>query len=165
MPEQVALVDGQDRVLRSVDRTEAIRRGWLHRVAGIVCRDQQGRFLVHRRSGESTWFAGWHAPLVAGAVRAGETYTEAAEREAAEELGVRVAVRSVCKFICQGPIGPYWFGIHEAMVTQDITPDAHEIAWFEWYTEPEFRQAAATQQWRVIPDAEEAFSRYLQERA
>ncbi|MFF1605072.1 hypothetical protein ACFVYV_48275, partial [Streptomyces mirabilis] len=49
MGEMVERVDEQDRTLGVVDRGEAIRRRWLHRVATTVCRDPDGRFLVHRR--------------------------------------------------------------------------------------------------------------------
>ncbi|MFI9848666.1 hypothetical protein ACIHFD_67525 [Nonomuraea sp. NPDC051941] len=48
MTELVERVDGQDRVLGVVDRDDAIRRGWLHRIATTVCRDELGRFLVYR---------------------------------------------------------------------------------------------------------------------
>jgi hypothetical protein len=41
--EPVERVDDQHRVLAVVDRSEAIRRGWPHRVATTFCRDEQGR--------------------------------------------------------------------------------------------------------------------------
>ena len=41
--ELVERVDGQDRVVGVVTRREAIREGWLHRVAVTVCRDDRGR--------------------------------------------------------------------------------------------------------------------------
>ncbi|MGW1910201.1 hypothetical protein ACWCQS_05405, partial [Streptomyces sp. NPDC002076] len=51
MDELVERVDDQDRVWGVVvSRRQAIREGWLHRVAVTVCRDERGRILVHRRS-------------------------------------------------------------------------------------------------------------------
>jgi hypothetical protein len=38
----VERVDGRNRVLGVVSRREAIREGWLHRVAVTVCRDERG---------------------------------------------------------------------------------------------------------------------------
>lgn len=49
MGELVEQVDDQDRVLGVVERGEAVRSGWLHRVATTVCRRPDGRILVHRR--------------------------------------------------------------------------------------------------------------------
>lgn len=66
MGELVERVDEQDRVLGVVDRSEAIRHGWLHRVATIICRDTEGRVLVHRSPrtasrfpGEYNWLRRW----------------------------------------------------------------------------------------------------------
>lgn len=159
MGEQVEHVDAHDRVLRIVRRDDAVREGWLHRVAGVVCRDAEGRVLVNRRPMEARWFAGRYAPMIAGAVRPGELYTQAAARELREELGVQAEVRHVFKFICQGAVGPYWFGIHEAVVTHDVVPDPREITWSGWLTLSEFRSAAA--RWPLVPDAGEAFECYL----
>lgn len=50
MGELVERVDSRDRVLGVVDRGEAIENRWLHRVATTVCRDTEGRILVHRRA-------------------------------------------------------------------------------------------------------------------
>ncbi|MEU4933089.1 NUDIX domain-containing protein [Streptomyces yokosukanensis] len=157
--EQVEHVDVHDRVMRIVRRDDAVREGWLHRVAGVVCRDADGRVLVNRRSMDVPWFAGGYAPLIAGAVWPGESYEQAAGRELREELGVHAEVRHLFKFICPGAIGPYWFGIHEAVVTDVVVPDVHEIAWSGWLTLSEYRSAAAC--WPLVPDAGEAFEQYL----
>lgn len=58
MSERVERVDEQDRELGVVDRDEAIRNRWLHRVATVVCRDAAGRILVHRRPGSAARFPG-----------------------------------------------------------------------------------------------------------
>ncbi|MFJ4539888.1 NUDIX domain-containing protein [Streptomyces tibetensis] len=157
--EQVEQVDTDDRVLRTVRRGDAVREGWLHRVAGVVCRDDQGRILINRRSPDVPWFAGKYAPLIAGAVRPGESYAHAASRELREELGVNASVRHLFKFICSGAVGPYWFGIHEAVLTDAVVPDAREISWSGWLTLAEYRRAAV--HWPLVPDAGEAFERYL----
>ncbi|MFG3722490.1 NUDIX hydrolase [Streptomyces massasporeus] len=157
--EQVEQVDADDRVMRIVRRDDAVREGWLHRVAGVVCRDVRGRILVNRRSSGVPWFPGTYAPLIAGAVRPGESYAQAAGRELREELGVDAPVRHLFKFICSGAVGPYWFGIHEAVLTDAVVPDSREIAWSGWFTLAEFRRTAPG--WPLVPDAGEAFERYL----
>ncbi|RAO25933.1 Isopentenyl-diphosphate Delta-isomerase [Micromonospora noduli] len=157
--ELVERVDDQDRVLGVVDRGEAVRRGWLHRIATTICRDQQGWVLVYRRAEDLSRFPGYYEVSFGGAVDVGESYQAAAARELAEELGVHVAVRFMFKFLCQGEAGPYWLGVHEAVITGEVDPDPQEVAWLGWMTKGELRQAV--QHRRFIPDGQEAFGRYL----
>lgn len=146
-------------MLTVVDRAEAVRRGWLHRIATTICRDQQGRVLVYRRPENRSWFPGLHEVMFGGAVDVGESYEQAAARELVEELGVHVPVRFQFKFLCRGAISPYWLGVHEAVITGEVTPDPQEVAWHGWLTETELRDAV--RQWRFVPDGLEAFDRYL----
>jgi isopentenyldiphosphate isomerase len=156
--ELVERVDERDRVVAVVDRAEAIRNRWPHRIATAVCRDPDGRILVHQRASDHPRFPGQFNWLVGGAAGVGESYQAAAAREIAEELGVQAAARLVLKYLCQGAISPYWLGLHEATITQSITPDPAEIAWHAWLTASEFRQAIRT--WAFVPDAQEAYGLY-----
>ncbi|MEV6976190.1 NUDIX domain-containing protein [Kitasatospora sp. NPDC093806] len=156
--ERVERVDERDRVVAVVDRGEAIRNGWPHRIATVVCRDPAGRFLVHRRPDGVSRFPGQYNWLVGGAVDVGESYEAAAARELAEELGVRARARFVFKFLCRGAISPYWLGLHEATVDGAVTPDPAEIAWHAWLTGAELREAVRAESF--VPDAREAFHRY-----
>ncbi|WP_435283346.1 NUDIX hydrolase [Streptomyces koelreuteriae] len=159
MSELVERVDEQDRVLGVVERGEAIERRWLHRVATTVCRDPEGRILIHRRQEGVSRFPGQYNWLIGGAAEVGESYEEAAARELTEELGVRAPVRFVFKFLCDGLISPYWLGLHEAVVTEVLAPDPSEIAWCGWVTEGELRDAIG--QWSFAEDGVEALRRYL----
>ncbi|MEW2117882.1 NUDIX domain-containing protein [Streptomyces sp. NPDC005474] len=158
--ELVERVDDQDRGLGMVvSRRQAIREGWLHRVAVTVCRDERGRILVHRRSEQLSRFPGLHEVMVGGALAVGESYEEAAAREMAEELGIRALPRLLFTFINRSGLSPHWLGVHEAVVPQAVVPDPDEVAWHRWLTEPEL--GSALLEWRFTPDSHEAFSRYL----
>ncbi|MZF84086.1 NUDIX domain-containing protein [Streptomyces sp. SID5643] len=158
MREPVERVDERDRVLGVVDRDEAIRNGWPHRIATTVCRDPRGRVLVHRRPEHVSRFPGHYDWLIGGAVEVGESYEEAAARELAEELGVRARVRFVFKFLCRGAISPYWLGVHEAVVSEPLTPDPSAIAWHGWVSEAELGEALRTG--LFVPDGVEALRRH-----
>ncbi|MFC9076724.1 NUDIX hydrolase [Streptomyces sp. NPDC059687] len=158
MSELVERVDEQDEVLAVVDRGEAIRHGWLHRIATIVCRDPGGRIFVHRRPDDVSLFPGQLNWMVGGAVGVAESYEEAAARELAEELGVHARPRFVLKFLCEGAISPYWLGLHEVVVTEPVRPDPAEVAWHDWLTEPELMDLVRHR--TFVPDAREAFDRY-----
>ncbi|WP_432215362.1 NUDIX hydrolase [Streptomyces lydicus] len=160
MDELVERVDDQDRVLgRVVSRQQAIREGWLHRVAVTVCRDERGRILVHRRSERVSRFPGRYEVEVGGAANVGESYEQAAARELTEELGIRALPRLLFTFINRSGLSPHWLGVHEAVVPDTVVPDPDEVAWHGWLTEPELRSALLG--WRFTPDSNEAFSRYL----
>nr|WP_234434129.1 NUDIX domain-containing protein [Streptomyces sp. NRRL F-5126] len=157
--ELVERVDGRDRVLGVVSRREAIREGWLHRVAVTLCRDESGRVLVHRRSEQVPRFPGLHEVVVGGAANVGESYEEAAARELAEELGIRVLPRLLFTFVNRSGLSPHWLGVHEAVLPDAVIPDPDEVAWHGWLTEPELRSALLD--WRFTPDSHEVFGRYL----
>ncbi|MBW3705941.1 NTP pyrophosphohydrolase, partial [Streptomyces griseus] len=74
MGELVDRVDEHDRVIGVVDRSEAVAAGWLYRMSMVLGRDEEGRYLVHRRPEESSRFPGQYSWLVGGAVGAGESY-------------------------------------------------------------------------------------------
>ncbi|MFF7281416.1 NUDIX domain-containing protein [Streptomyces griseorubiginosus] len=162
--EWVERVDGQDRVLGVVSRREAIREGWLHRVAVTVCRDDRGRILVHRRSEQVSRFPGLYEVEVGGAAHVGESYEQAAARELAEELGIRARPRLLFTFINRSGLSPHWLGVHETVVPDAVVPDAvvpdpDEVAWHNWLTGPELDSALL--EWRFTPDSHEVFRRYL----
>ncbi|MFI8391863.1 NUDIX hydrolase [Streptomyces sp. NPDC085540] len=142
-----------------VSRRQAIREGWLHRVAVTVCRDQRGRILVHRRSGQVSRFPGFYEVEVGGAVNVGESYEQAAARELAEELGICALPRLLFTFINRSGLSPHWLGVHEVVVSDAMVPDPNEVAWHSWLTERELR--SALQDWNFTPDSNEAFSQYL----
>ncbi|MFE9678535.1 NUDIX domain-containing protein [Streptomyces sp. NPDC006259] len=157
--ELVERVDGRDRVVGVVSRRRAVRKGWLHRVAVTVCRDDRGRILVHRRSERLSRFPGHFEVVVGGAVHVGESYTQAAARELTEELGLRALPRLLFTFVNRSGLSPHWLGVHEAVLPDAVVPDPDEVAWHGWLTGPELR--SALREWPFTPDSHEAFSRYL----
>ncbi|MCS0635001.1 NUDIX domain-containing protein [Streptomyces sp. LP05-1] len=160
MGELVDRVDERDRVIGVVDRNEAVAAGWLYRMSMVLCRDEAGRYLVHRRPENSSRFPGEYSWLVAGAVAAGESYAEAAARELHEEMGVRAPVRPLFTFLCRGELSPYWFAVYEATVDQgQIAPQATEVAWHAWLSGAELRDAMTS--WKFVSDSRDAYHRYL----
>jgi 8-oxo-dGTP pyrophosphatase MutT (NUDIX family) len=158
--ELVDVVDEQDRVTGVATRREAVRRGLLHRIVYIACRDDQGRYLVHQRPAGAPWFAGMYAPVIGGAVHAGEAYQAAAARETLEETGLNAHPQFQARFLCHGAHGTYWAAVFEARLPRGpITPPAGEFAWTGRLTLSQVEQAAA--RLPFVAEAQEAFSRYL----
>ncbi|MFF0219724.1 NUDIX domain-containing protein [Streptomyces vinaceus] len=163
MGEMVERVDEYDRSMGVVERGDAIRNGWLHRIAATVCRDRQGRFLVHRRTGHLARFPGRYELLFGGAVAVGESYGSAACRELAEETGLRVSVRLVEVFLNRSGLSPHWMGLHEAVIDHEelrsMRLDPEEVAWCGWLTHQELRDFIGEH--TFTPDSHEALARYV----
>src|SRR6185312_12309970 len=86
--ELLDIVDASDEVIGRMPRGEATARGLRHRCVAVFVRDGSGRIFVHRRTAEKLVFPSLYDMFVGGVVGAGETYDDAALREAEEELGV-----------------------------------------------------------------------------
>ncbi|GAA2079387.1 hypothetical protein GCM10009801_36910 [Streptomyces albiaxialis] len=146
MSEWVERVDEHDRVIGVMDRAEAVRGRFLHRIAAVVCRDPEGRVLMHRRGADTERYPGCYDTVIGGGVDVGETYEAAAVRELEEEMGVRLPApprRVFKKIYAEEHGGPYWMAVHDARLgpaeIASISPDPREIAWWGWMTEDEIR--------------------------
>jgi len=157
--EVVERVDAQDRVLGPVSRRDAVREGWLHRIAVVVCHDRQGRILVHRRSERVPRFPGHYEVGIGGAVGVGESYEQGATRELGEELGVAAAVRFRFKFLNRSGLSPHWMGVCDAVVPRAVVPNSDEVAWHGWLSESELPRIL--REWTFTPDTPEILGRYL----
>ena len=93
--ELVDHVDDDDNVVGVVTRAEMRSRRLLHRAVSIAVFSSDGRLLVHRRADTKDVWPGQWDMAAGGVVSAGESYERAAERELAEELGVRVDVAAM----------------------------------------------------------------------
>jgi len=77
------IVDSQDTVIGTTDKKTAHAEGQLHRVAAVFVFNEAGELYVQQHPRDGKWD---HS--VGGHVSKGETYAEAAAREAEEELGI-----------------------------------------------------------------------------
>ena len=87
------LVNDSDEVTGTIWRSEAFGRGVVHiRNVNAFVVDSRGRLWIPCRSLFKSRWPGAHDMGVAGAVAAGESYTEALLREASEELNLDLKV-------------------------------------------------------------------------
>ena len=163
--ELIDVVDERDRVIGQARRSEAYARRLRHRCAFILARDPEGRIFVHRRTATKRVFPSLHDMWVGGVVGAGETYDEAALREAEEELGVTGLDRPVplFKFLYETEAHAWWSTAYEVTVTQPVRPQVEEVAWHTFLTDEEL--TARLTAWDWVPDGLEAYRRLLAHRA
>ncbi|MEV8596656.1 NUDIX domain-containing protein [Streptomyces sp. NPDC052012] len=159
------IVDENDRVTGQAPRGEAYARGLRHRCVFVWVRDAAGRVFVHRRTPGKLVFPSLYDMFVGGVVGAGESYDEAALREAEEELGVSglPAPRYLFKFLYDDGAGrTWWSAVYEVRCDLPVRPQAEEVAWHDFLAEAELRRRLA--EWEWVPDGLAAYERLLAHR-
>ncbi|WP_419993661.1 NUDIX hydrolase [Streptomyces boninensis] len=162
--ELLDIVDEQDRVVGQARRAETYERRLRHRSTFVLARDPADRIFVHRRTAQKMIFPSHYDMWVGGVVGAGESWDEAALREAEEELGVSglPAPRPLFKFLYESPEHTWWSGVYEVRCPYEVNPQASEVAWHTFLTDAEL--AAKLTEWQWTPDGLEAYQRLLARR-
>ncbi|MET9345716.1 NUDIX hydrolase [Streptomyces termitum] len=162
------VVDERDRVVGRAPRGEVYARGLVHRCVFVRVRDAEGRFFVHRRTAGKLLFPSMYDPFVGGVVAAGESYDDAALREAEEELGVSGLPRPefVLKFLYDsgGVAGKWWSAVYEVRCDLPVRPQAEEVAWHAFLTPDELRERLLDDgpgAWEWVPDGLAAHDRLV----
>ncbi|MCZ4511383.1 NUDIX domain-containing protein [Streptomyces sp. ActVer] len=154
------IVDEHDEVVGQARRGDAYAQGMRHRCAFIQVKDAQGRLFIHRRTPTKLVFPSLYDVFVGGVVGAGETYDEAALREAEEELGVSGLPRPtfLFKFLYDDGAGKsWWSAVYEVLCELPVKPQAEEVAWHAFLPEAEVRRRLT--EWEWVPDGLAAYSR------
>ncbi|MDQ6852716.1 MAG: NUDIX domain-containing protein [Actinomycetota bacterium] len=160
LDEVVDVVDEDDRVIGRAIREEIPVKGLRHRLACVVVRNSAGQIYVHRRTSIMDVFPDMYDMMVAGHVKAGETYEESALRELTEELGISGAQpRALFKYRYDDPTWPSWATVFDVVWDGPIHHQATEIAWGAFMDEAELVERI--EDWTFTPDGVEAFRQYL----
>ncbi|XHM66507.1 NUDIX hydrolase [Streptomyces nigra] len=160
------IVDERDRVVGRAPRGEAYARGLRHRCVFIAARDAEGRLFVHRRTPTKLVFPSHYDMFVGGVVGAGESYDDAALREAEEELGVSGLPRPVFlfKFLYDDGAGQtWWSAVYEVRCALPVDPQVEEVAWHGFLTDEELERRLP--EWPWVPDGLAAYERLRAHRA
>lgn len=158
--EVLDIVDEDDHVVGQAPRGEAYARRLRHRSVFVLARDAQDRIFVHRRTDRKLIFPSHYDMWVGGVVGAGESYDEAALREAEEELGVSGLPRPepLFRFLYESEEHTWWSALYEVRCTLPVQPQVEEVAWHTFLTDEEL--AARLPEWEWVPDGLEAYRRF-----
>jgi 8-oxo-dGTP pyrophosphatase MutT (NUDIX family) len=152
------LVDRDDNVIGRAPRGRIRAEKLLHRGVAVLCRNPAGEIYVHRRTDDKDVFPGMYDMFLGGMVLTGETYEDAARREAAEEIGaVDPDPRLLFKHLYLGEDNPAWCGVFELTVEGQVSPQVEEIAWGAFMNERVLDDALA--RWPFVPDGVEVYER------
>ncbi|MEU7035921.1 NUDIX domain-containing protein [Streptomyces sp. NPDC046237] len=155
------VVDEHDEVIGQAPRAEVYARGLIHRCTFILVRDAEDRIFVHRRTPVKLVYPSMYDMFVGGVVGAGESYDDAALREAEEELGVSGLPRPepLFRFLHDsgGVAGKWWSAVYQVRCELPVNPQVEEVAWHAFL--PEAEVVARLGEWEWVPDGLAAYER------
>ncbi|MEV7423220.1 MULTISPECIES: NUDIX hydrolase [unclassified Streptomyces] len=155
------IVDENDQVLGQAPRGEMYAKALRHRCVFVFVRDARDRVFVHRRTPRKMAFPSLYDMFVGGVVGAGESYDDAALREAEEELGVTGLDRPVplFPFRYDAPDGSFRENayVYEVRCALPVRPQPEEIDWHTFLPEEELVDRLG--EWEWVPDGLAAYER------
>ncbi|MER0444753.1 NUDIX domain-containing protein [Streptomyces sp. Edi4] len=153
------IVDEHDTVTGQARRADVYARGLRHRCVFVLARDAAGRVFVHRRTPRKLVFPSLYDMFVGGVVGAGESYDDAALREAEEELGVTGLPRPapLFKFLYQDGELSWWSSVYEVRCELPVRPQVEEVAWHAFLPLAELERRV--DDWEWVPDGLAAWRR------
>jgi isopentenyldiphosphate isomerase len=95
-PEIVQIVDENNVEIGAISRRLMREQNLIHRASYVLVFNGRDELFVQQRTLSKDIYPGYHDIAAGGVVVAGESYEEAAERELAEELGIRDAPLLPC---------------------------------------------------------------------
>ena len=104
-PEQVVLVDEQDREIGHMEKMAAHREGLLHRAFSVFILNGQGELLLQQRALSKYHSPGLWSNSCCGHPRPGEDVRIAAERRVKEEMGLTCELRPAFQFTYRAELG------------------------------------------------------------
>ena len=149
MPERIQIVDENDQPIGASTRQEAWANGSYYRLVQIVLRDENGNFLLQKRSLEKALYPGRWTNAASGHVDEGETYETSAPRELAEEIGVDVPLTFIGKLLVQIATEDktlnQFNGVFEGRIPHDtkFTLQHEEVSEVLWFTLKELQEKIA----------------------
>jgi isopentenyldiphosphate isomerase len=168
MAEKIQIVDENDEPVGGATRQEAWANGSYYRLVQIVLRDEEGNFLLQKRSSLKALFPNCWTNAASGHVDEGETYEISAPRELAEEIGVETPLQFIGKFLVQkrmdDKIINQFNGVFEGQITRDtkFTIQPLEVSEVQWFTPEELKEKIATSPDEFTPAMVRAVEEFYQ---
>jgi len=138
MIEKVVLVDEKDNEIGKMEKMEAHRKGLLHRAFSVVVFNGKGGMLLQKRNKKKYHSGGLWTNTCCGHPRPGEGIIEAGERRLFEEMGIKVTLKEINKFIYKVQLAEgLWENEFDHVLVgnyeeQEIKPDSDEVSHWKW---------------------------------
>ena len=132
----ITFVDSNDEIIGYGNRSEAIEKGFAHRIARVFVFNKNNELLIQKRSPKVKLPGKWDQSA-AGHVDEGEDYPTAAAREAKEEIGLRnTELTEFGKFYTEefdeGILKKRFNMLYVAHFEGELTQDNDEVSEIKW---------------------------------
>jgi isopentenyldiphosphate isomerase len=126
--EIVVIVDEHNNVVGAVPRREMRAKRLPHRSTYVLVFNSQGELYVQKRTLTKDVFPGYYDPAAGGVVLAGESYEQGAERELAEEMGIRgVPLTRLFDFYFVNEHVCVWGGVFSCVYDGEVVLQEEEV--------------------------------------
>lgn len=161
--EIVALVDEQNRVIGSSTRREMRARRALHRACYILVFNSRGELFLQQRTLTKDVYPGYYDTAAGGVVLAGESYDESAQRELAEEMGIRgVPLQPLFDLYFEDEAVRLWGRAYSCVYDGPVVLQAEEVASGRFLPVDEVLRLAGSE--AFTPDGLRVLQLYLEKR-
>jgi 16S rRNA (adenine1518-N6/adenine1519-N6)-dimethyltransferase len=166
MEERIQFVDENDNPIGAGPREEAWEKKIHHRIARVMLRDEDGNFLIQKRSSQKKSYPNLWTDAASGHVDEGESYEQAAMREMGEEIGVKTHLMLIGKFLLVELKGgnqvPVFHMSFEGRVAKDvkITMQEEEVSATKWMPLSELKHLMDTTPEDFTPAFLESIKRF-----
>ena len=154
------VLDENNRVIGITVRSEIKERRLKHKAAFVIVTNSKGQIFVAQRTADKLNYPLMWVLGSGGAVRAGETFEDAAKRELNEELGVKTQVKFIFDFNFESPTINYWAQVFIATWEDGIKIDKREYVQGKWMTLYEVEALGVSG--LMSPDTWEYFQKYVE---
>lgn len=160
--EMVVVVDADNQITGSVPRHEMRAKGLPHRATYILVFNSAGEIFVQERTTTKDIYPGYLDIATGGVVLSGESYEESAERELAEELGIKnVPLTSHFDFFHEDENNKVWGRVFSCCYDGEVVLQEEEVADGFFMAPPKALKLAETRPF--TPDGLLVLRRYLDE--
>jgi isopentenyldiphosphate isomerase len=161
--EIITIVDADNTVVGSATRREMRAKGLPHRATYILVFNSQGELFVQKRTMSKDIYPGYYDVATGGVVLADESYDLSAERELAEELGIRnTPLTPHFDFKHQDDNNIVWGRLYTCAYDGEIILQAEEVESGKFMTIDEVLELSKKEPF--TPDGRYVFKRYLEKK-
>ena len=165
MSPKITIVDENDNVVSSSTKQEALDNQLIHRIVRILVFNNKNEVYLQKRGPEKlSWPNKWDQS-VGGHVDAGESYLDAALREAEEELGIKnIKLNEITKYYAEntteGFLKKRFNMLYVGQYNGEINLSKEEISKGDWFTLEKIFTWMEEKPEDFTPGCIEAFRRY-----
>lgn len=133
LDELFVVVDKNDNIIGHKTRRECHSdKKLIHRAVGVLIFNDKGEVLIQKRSASKDKWPEYFTLSASGHVEKGESYSEAAARELHEEIGVKVNLEFVTKYLHEAVDETEYDSIFKGVFNGPFVPNTEEVEGVEF---------------------------------